>query len=578
MESRGTKARTGAPSFHLGGASPDNPTLSLGDTYAAFNANVRIGDYTTPLTALDVNGKITLRTGAATGAILVSDANGTGTWTNMSGASGIPVTKSVSSTLLKTETYIAASNDITLTLPAITSADDGLSININNVGTYTDLITIVNGAGSTTDGLDTTYLTRWMGYNYIANGGNWIIANNVSHSADMYEVSFSGSWQTIPEILEFLALHMTEPSLIKLDGDVYSLTSTQTINLPYPLTIEGLSSGITTISAASGFTGGLFSCSSACSFKMLTFTSAFGATAGHDAIRLTGSYPLQYAVKDCSITGFNKGVVITGNSNAWFFENTFVNIVNSAFEVAAGASSGGVFSASTQVFINCGISVNLVSGLNFTLSVQNCHLFCFSPTQIGMNYIPATFSISAMGISNNSWNFVGTMMNGFDFSRSDGRDANIFVENNPGINGNKPHAKINVVDNTATTTCTTNGSWYKANWTNTSVITTKFAITNNKITYLPKTQRDLVLHISGNVMVGSNNRVITIGIAKNGSTATLYGETTLRITVANQPFQFSTIIYIEDATLNDYYELFCSSKNNGDVLTFQDIHWYINSE
>ena len=82
FESRASFARTGAPSFHLGGVSPDNPTLSLGDNYAAFNKNVRIGDYTSPLTALDVNGKITLRTGASAGALLVSDANGTGTWTN----------------------------------------------------------------------------------------------------------------------------------------------------------------------------------------------------------------------------------------------------------------------------------------------------------------------------------------------------------------------------------------------------------------------------------------------------------------------------------------------------------------
>ncbi len=271
-------------------------------------------------------------------------------------------------------------------------------------------------------------------------------------------------------------------------------------------------------------------------------------------------------------------MVITGNSNTWFFENSFVNVVNSAFELAAGASSGGVFSSSTQIFINCGTAINLVSGINGTLSIQNCHLFCFSPTQIGMNYIPATFTVSAMGISNNSWNFVGTMMSGFDFSRSDGRDANIFVENNPGINGNKPHAKINVVNNVATTTCTLANSWYKANWTNTSSLTTKLGINNNKITYLPKTTRDLKLFISGNVLTGSSNRVVTIGIVRNGATATRYGENTLRITVANQPFQFSTVIYIEDVILNDYFELFCSTINAGDVLTFQDIHWYIESE
>jgi hypothetical protein len=83
FESRATYARTGSPSFHLGGISPDNPTLSLGDNYAAFNKNLRIGDYSTPLTALDVNGQITLRSGASAGAILISDAQGTGTWTSI---------------------------------------------------------------------------------------------------------------------------------------------------------------------------------------------------------------------------------------------------------------------------------------------------------------------------------------------------------------------------------------------------------------------------------------------------------------------------------------------------------------
>ena len=114
FESRAAYARTGLPSFHLGGASPDNPTLSLGDNYAAFNKNVRIGDYTTPLTALDVNGQITLRTGASSGAVLVSDANGTGTWTNPGSVYNVPVTKSVDATLLKTENLVLASGDITL--------------------------------------------------------------------------------------------------------------------------------------------------------------------------------------------------------------------------------------------------------------------------------------------------------------------------------------------------------------------------------------------------------------------------------------------------------------------------------
>jgi hypothetical protein len=45
FEARATMAKTAAPSFHIGGLSPDAPTLSVGDNYAAFNRGVRIGTY-----------------------------------------------------------------------------------------------------------------------------------------------------------------------------------------------------------------------------------------------------------------------------------------------------------------------------------------------------------------------------------------------------------------------------------------------------------------------------------------------------------------------------------------------------
>ena len=83
-EARASMARAGAPSFHIGGVSPDNPALAIGDAYAAFNTSLKIGDYISPITALDINGKITLRTGALNGALLVSDGTGTGTWTSVS--------------------------------------------------------------------------------------------------------------------------------------------------------------------------------------------------------------------------------------------------------------------------------------------------------------------------------------------------------------------------------------------------------------------------------------------------------------------------------------------------------------
>ena len=73
-------------------------------------------------------------------------------------------------------------------------------------------------------------------------------------------------------------------------------------------------------------------------------------------------------------------------------------------------------------------------------------------------------------------------------------------------------------------------------------------------------------------------RNITIGIVKNGVTGTRYGETTLRTVTVNQPFQFSTVIYLEDVVQGDYFELYCSSATNGDVVSFQDINIFADSK
>ena len=58
FEARTANAKTGNPSFHIGGATglgaadPDNPTLSIGDNYSAFNKPLRIGNYTLPTALL----------------------------------------------------------------------------------------------------------------------------------------------------------------------------------------------------------------------------------------------------------------------------------------------------------------------------------------------------------------------------------------------------------------------------------------------------------------------------------------------------------------------------------------------
>jgi hypothetical protein len=242
------------------------------------------------------------------------------------------------------------------------------------------------------------------------------------------------------------------------------------------------------------------------------------------------------------------------------------------------ASPGAIVKVSETDFNNNPVGVNLFSGSGTTVTLNSGFYTNTNTTDIAILYNPPAFSFSNLIINGNSWNFIGTGISGFDFSRADGRDADAFIENNAGAEDKKPHSKINVVNNALTTSCILANNWYKANWVNTSSLTTNLRIENNKITYQPVKPRDLLIIISGDVTVNFNNRVVTIGIVKNGVTTTRYGETALRITTALQPYQFSTIIYIEDVAKDDYFELYCSSATANDILNFQDINWYTSAQ
>ena len=490
-----------------------------------------------------------------------------------------PYTKSATTTLLKTETFVLASGDITLTLPLVTSADNGLGITVKNIGTHVNLITIAGNSGATIDGNANTTLTRWCGQTYIAWNGNWITKNKETRTENLLDVSPHGSFTTIAEAIEFLNLHMSGPTVVRLSSGTHQIAATQTINLPYPVTFQGLSFGDAEINASAGVSGTpLFICLTECYFKMLSF-KAYSDASGNDAIRLTGS-GTYYEIKDTYFVGFNKGIVSASNNDLWVFDVDFEDITGAGIEIAAGSESGGAFKISESDFLQCGKGIHLLSGASETVSILNCTFYnTISGGDIGILYTPATFtSFNSIFITNNAWNNHGTFFSGFDFARQDGRDANVFLFNNAGAENKNPNVKINVNNNVSTTTVTTAGTFYKANWTNTSSYTTKWTVDNNKITYQTDYLLDAWAIITGNITVDDNNLRVTIAIVKNGATGTRFGETDLRIVTANQPFQFSTIIYIPDMAKNDYLELYVTSSQNGDIIRFQDVQWLTNTQ
>jgi hypothetical protein len=461
----------------------------------------------------------------------------------------------------------------------VTSADNGLSITIKNIGSFLNLITIAGNSGATIDGYAETYLTRWCGQTYVAWEGNWITINKETQTENQLDVSPNGSFTTIAEVIGFLNLHMNGPTVVRLGGGTHQIATSQTINLPYPVTFQGLSFGETEIDASSGVSDSpLFICQTECYFKMLSF-KAYSDASGNDAIRLTGS-GTYYEVKDAYFVGFNKGIVSTSNNDLWIFDVDFEDCPGAGIEIAAGTEIGGSFKISESDFLQCGKGINLLSGVSEIVSILNCTFYnTISGSDIGILYTPGTFtSFNSIFITNNAWNNQGTFFSGFDFARSDGRDANVFLSNNAGAENKNPHSKINVNNNISTTTITTAGTFYKANWTNTSSYTTKWIVNNNRITYQTDYLLDAWAIITGNITVDDNNLRVTIAIVKNGATGTRFGETDLRIATANQPFQFSTVIYIPNMAKNDYLELYVTSSQNGDIIRFQDVQWLTNTQ
>jgi hypothetical protein len=472
-----------------------------------------------------------------------------------------------------------ASGNITLTLPVVTATDNGLTISVKNVGTYTDLITVVPEAGKTIDNAATSLLTRWVGRTYVANGSNWIVKEKETRPDNQYEVSQSGSFTTIAEIVAFLNAHIKGPSLVKLGGGTYQIDATQTINLPYPISFEGLSSSETTITAGAGVSGSpLFICQTTCNFQMVTFMT-FAGGAGNDAIRLpnSGTY---HEIKDCTFFSFNKAIVSTSNhSNIIVYSTAFLNSAGAAIEIAEGAASNGVLAVDNCFFSRCAIGIRLLSGVSQSISIRSSTFSnTAAGTDIGIIYVPSTLtSYKNIYITNNSWNNQGTFISGMDFTRADGRDANIYLQTNAGMEDKNPHSKINVVNNATVTTIATAGTYYKANWTNTSIYTVNWNIANNKITYQPDNSRDAWAIITGNISVSGTSLTVTIAICKNGVSTTRWGETDLRITTANNPIQFSTVIYVPDMLKGQYLELFCTSSASCNV-TFNDVQWFTNTQ
>lgn len=314
------------------------------------------------------------------------------------------------------------------------------------------------------------------------------------------------------------------------------------------------------------------------SFDATTLTN-YGNLAGEDAIRLLGSGTYN-EIKDSYFEGFNTTILDSTDAELWIFEVDIANAKSNGL-LLHSANAGAIVKVAETDFISCKRGVNLSKGSNATLQLASGVYYMANSNDTAIVYRPITFTnASNISIIGNSWNNTGKFIEGFDFSRTDGRDANVKMESNAGMGDKRPYLFINKLDNTASfNTITPANTWFKANWgSNTYEQTCKWSLNGNRITYQPSNKRNGIFSISGNIQVNGSNRIVSIGIVKNGVTSVRYGETTLRIVTANQPFQFSFLAYLEDIAVGDYFEIYYTSTTNNDQLKIQDIQWLVTAQ
>lgn len=393
-------------------------------------------------------------------------------------------------------------------------------------------------------------------------------------------VGENGEFDTIEEALTWLAdSNMSAPTELLLDSGSWNIENTISIDLPYHLNIRGLDSNSVVLQPTTGMIQKpIFEFVSSVWMERLTIDGSnlegFGETALEDAIIITGSE--YHEITGVSILNAYNGISLQGDgSSLWLFNSIVGNMTNAGVEISCNGVT--VIDVETNTFENCEIAIDLLESTDGIFTISNNVINC-SAGQVGIKYTPATYIYSdSPSILSNHWNNVGDFSSGFDFSRSDGRDADIHLISNIGEANNNPCFKVNVVDNSSTTTVTTAGTYYKAVFTNGTSYATKWKIEDNKYTILQTTPVNLRIWVSGNAQVDGTNRNLHIAIRKNG-VATEISPLTIRTATANQPYSFSLMAWMAELEVDDYFEIFLTSSTDGDSAILQDLMIYADSK
>lgn len=476
--------------------------------------------------------------------------------------------------MLNTDSVVFASGDITITLPDAAQKIDQ-QICVKNVGDYADLVTVSGYNGQTLNGLPQYGMIKGGCFLAQSNGSYWRNLTPLTCYRTL-TISPASSFTNLSQAIEFYNAHMNGNSTVRIECGSYPVYDTFNIDLPYNLYILGFGVENSILYATSGMADKpMFNFHSPCNISRIGLSGGvecadhtYGENSAENCVNIIAD-DIYCEIKDTAINGFYDGILLSGSSELWSLDmiitdNTHANInVNSVGASTMRISEADLGGTPTGVMYTR-------AGSGSDTSVEMSHFDLNTSGDVCFGYVSGDCSFDKFVLANNVWNKVGTFYNGFNFTLSG--FANLEINNNTGKEGKNPHAKINVIDNSTPVTISTAGTYYKANFTNTSSYSCKFKVENNKITYWSKYVTDVIMWLNFNVQVNQNNRNVTVAIRKNNTTN--YSPMTVRIPTANQPFASGLIAYLEDVNENDYFEIFVTSSSNNDQVILQDLTWY----
>lgn len=276
----------------------------------------------------------------------------------------------------------------------------------------------------------------------------------------------SGQYSTLKGAVDWFNASAASNTEIICDAGNHSIADTITVNNgTYSLAIRGLGFSVTSLNAATGLTNKpMFDIKTTCTLNRFkadgSTLGSYGSVAGENFANFTGSGGYLVYMHDVSMDTFKYGVYDTCGADLLAVD--FIMDTMDEGVVINHTGSAGSTDLERATFVDCAIGVDFVKSTDDAFILRDL-VFSNPALGIGIKYDGTAYNFSGFSeIVGCTHNGVGTFISGFDFHRQDGRDANIVVDGNVGIESKAPHAKHNVIDNTTATTVTTAGTYYKA--------------------------------------------------------------------------------------------------------------------